>query len=304
MQVEEERQARSEFVDLESALERLLDVADAVGDGEGEFLHRGRAGFADMVAGDRNRVPSRSPLRAELDHVGNDPHRGSRRADPFLLRDELLEHVVLDRAADLLPRHALALGHDQIHRQQNRCRAVDRHRGADLVQRDAVEQPGHVMDRRDRNAFAADLANRALVVGVVTHQGRHVEGGGESVLSLAQQIVEPRVGVLGQAEARELAHRPEPPAIHRTVNAARVRILARISQRPVVVAVALPTEHKAGQAPCRIRWRSAAAVRRPAYKWFRAIFWSCRSRPTSIDFRARYWRSRGAGSPKSLRRSR
>ena len=42
----------------------------------------------------------------------------------------------------------------------------------------------------------------------------------------AQQLLEAGVGVLGGAEAGELAHRPEPGAVHRCVRATRVRPLA------------------------------------------------------------------------------
>ena len=237
VQVPKERQARREFVDVEAALDALVDVADAVGDSERELLHRGRAGLADVVAGDRDRVPARNLLRAELDHVGDDPDRGPRRTDPFLLRDELLEHVVLDRAGDFVPRHALALGDHEIHRQQHRGRAVDRHRGRNLVERDAIEQARHVVDRGYRDALASDLAARALVVGVVAHQARHVERGRKAVLPLREQEVEALVGVLGEAEARELAHRPQPPAVHRLVHAARIWKLARVAERALVVAL-------------------------------------------------------------------
>ena len=40
------------------ALHALLDVADAVGEGEGQLLDRRRSGFADVVAADRYRVPA------------------------------------------------------------------------------------------------------------------------------------------------------------------------------------------------------------------------------------------------------
>src|SRR6185369_2378328 len=97
--VEEERQARSEVVRVKPALDGRVDVTDPVGERERELLDRRRAGFADMVAADRYRMPLRRFLHAELDHVGHDPQRRLGRTDPFLLRDELLEHVVLDGAA-------------------------------------------------------------------------------------------------------------------------------------------------------------------------------------------------------------
>ena len=59
-----------------------------------------------------------------------------------------------------------------------------------------------------------------VVVGVVAHQGRHVEGGREPGLAVVEQVVEALVGLLDGAEAGELAHRPQPPPVHRGVGAA------------------------------------------------------------------------------------
>ena len=100
--VEEERQPRREVIDVEAALDRLLDVGEAVLERERELLLRGRAGLADVVAGDRDRVPARHPLRAPLDHVAAQAHRRVDREAPLLLRDVLLEDVRLDRARQTL----------------------------------------------------------------------------------------------------------------------------------------------------------------------------------------------------------
>ena len=56
--------------------DRRLAVGDPVRERERELLHRRRAGLADVVAGDRDRVPAREPLRAVGEEVGGQPHRG------------------------------------------------------------------------------------------------------------------------------------------------------------------------------------------------------------------------------------
>jgi hypothetical protein len=43
---------------------------------------------------------------------------------------------------------------------------------------------------------------------------------------VVEQVAEPLVGLLGGAEARELAHRPQPAAVHRRIDAAGERELA------------------------------------------------------------------------------
>ena len=64
------------------------------------------------------------------------------------------------------------------------------------------------------------------MVAVVAHQRRHVEVGREPSLALLDQVLEALVGVLGRAEARDLPHRPQPPAVHRRVRPAGIRILS------------------------------------------------------------------------------
>ena len=68
------------------------------------------------------------------------------------------------------------------------------------------------------------------MVGVVAHQARHVEGGREPRLAVLEQVAEALVRLLGGAEARELPHRPQLPAVHRRVDAARVRDRRRDSR--------------------------------------------------------------------------
>jgi len=50
VRVEEERQPGREVVDVETALERPLDVRESVGERKREFLRSGRTGLADVVA--------------------------------------------------------------------------------------------------------------------------------------------------------------------------------------------------------------------------------------------------------------
>src|SRR4051794_32125820 len=64
------------------------------------------------------------------------------------------------------------------------------------------------------------------MVGVVTHERRHVEGRGQAGLTVFEQVPEALVRLLGGAESGELPHGPEPTAVHRVVDPARVRELA------------------------------------------------------------------------------
>jgi hypothetical protein len=90
-----------------------------------------------------------------------------------------------------------------------------------------AEQRLHVVERVDRHALAPDLAEAERgVVGVVAHQRGHVERRRQAGLAVLEQVAEALVGLLARAEAGELAHRPQPPAVHRLVDAAREGVLA------------------------------------------------------------------------------
>src|SRR5581483_1723248 len=158
-----------------------------------------------------------------------------RREDPLLLRDVLLEDVRLDGAAQPLERDALLLPDAGVEGEEHRRRPVDRHRRRDLAERDPVEERLHVRERVDRHALAPDLAERARMVRVVAHQGRHVERGREAGLAVLEEVAEPRVRLLRRAEAGELPHRPEPAAVHRRVDAAREGIRPRPAEVAFVV---------------------------------------------------------------------
>ena len=80
-----------------------------------------------------------------------------------------------DSATPWLPRHG------RVQRQQDDGRRVDGHRRRHAVERDAVEQLRHVLDRVDGHADAADLAGGQRVVGVVAHLRRQVEGDAQAV---------------------------------------------------------------------------------------------------------------------------
>ena len=80
------------------------------------------AGFTDVIAGDRDRVPLRHVLRAVLEDVGDDPHARPWRIDVRAAGDVLLQQIVLDRAADLAGGNALLLGDQLVHQQQDRRR--------------------------------------------------------------------------------------------------------------------------------------------------------------------------------------
>ena len=222
----EEAQAPGEAVHVEAAIQRGLHVFLAVGQREGELQRRARAGLLHVVARDADRVELRHVPRRVLDDVRDDAHRGRRRVDVRVADHELLEDVVLDGPRELRLGHALLFRRDDVARQHRQHRAVHRHRHADAVEGDAVEEDLHVLDGVDRHAGLAHVARDARVVAVIAPVGGEIEGHADALPAGPERRAIERVGVLGGREAGVLADRPRPDGVHRGLRTAHERLEA------------------------------------------------------------------------------
>src|SRR5262249_60432651 len=83
VRVEEEAQAGPEFVHVKPAAPGPLHVFHAVIDGEGQLLQRGRAGLADVVSADGDRVEFGGEFGAELKSIDYQAHGSSSRIEEF-----------------------------------------------------------------------------------------------------------------------------------------------------------------------------------------------------------------------------
>ena len=101
---EEERQPGGEVVDRQTGGLGGPDVLDRVGQGEGDLLRGRGPGLGHVVARDGDGVPARNLLVAVGEDVADQPQRLGRREDVGAAGDVLLEHVVLDRAGEAVPR--------------------------------------------------------------------------------------------------------------------------------------------------------------------------------------------------------
>ena len=128
---------------------------------------------------------------------------------------------------ELLLRHALLLGGDDEAGEHRQHRAVHRHRHAHPVERDAVEQDLHVLDRVDRDAGLADIADDARMVAVVAAMGREIEGDRQPHLPGRQILAVEAVRFLGGREAGILPDRPRPVGVHRRARPAQIGREAR-----------------------------------------------------------------------------
>jgi hypothetical protein len=83
---------------------------------------------------------------------------GARGDDPFFLGDKFFEHVVLDRAPQLISGDALLIADGDVHRVDDGGAGVDGEAGGDLVEGDVVEENLEVSKGIYGNALDADLA--------------------------------------------------------------------------------------------------------------------------------------------------
>jgi len=217
----EEGQAAGEGVDVHAGGNTGAHVFHAVGQREGQFDGLVGAGFLDVITRNRDRVELRHVLRRVGEDVGDDLHRRLGRIDVGVPHHELFEDVVLDRARQLFLLHALFLGGDDVAGQDGQDGAVHGHRHGNLVERDAVEEDLHVLDRVDRHAGLADVAGDAGVVRVITAVRGQVESDRNALAASGERLAVESVGGFGRGEAGVLADGPRLDRVHRRLRAAQ-----------------------------------------------------------------------------------
>ncbi len=223
----EKGQAASEGIDVHARLHAGTHVFHAVSQGEGQLDGLVGTRFLDVIAGNGNRVELRHVLRRVGEDVGDDLHRRRRRIDVGVADHELLEDVVLDGARQLVLRHALFLGGDDVAGENGQHGAVHGHGDGNLVERNAVEQDLHVFHGIDGHACLADVAGDARMVGVIAAVGGQVEGDRHALATGGKRLAVEGVGGFGGGEAGILADGPRLDCVHGRLRAAQERGDAR-----------------------------------------------------------------------------
>jgi hypothetical protein len=185
-----------------------VEHGDRVGQRVGDLLDRRGPGLLEVVGADVDRVPLRDPLHRVGDHVGDEPHGRLGREGVRPAGQELLDDVVLGRPLERLGGDVLPFGGDDVEGQQPGGRGVDRHRRVHLVERDPLEQRGHVAPVGDGHADLPHLAARQHVIGVVARLRGQIEGHGQPGLALGQVRAVQLVGLGRRGVARVGAHHP------------------------------------------------------------------------------------------------
>ena len=204
---------------------------------ERDLLDRAGALLAEVVAGDRARVPLRDPLVAVGEQVGGQPHARLGRVDEVPAGDVLLEDVVLDRAAELLARDALLLGRPA------RRAAAARWPGALMVidvQTSSSGMPSNAVRMSSIVSMATPVRPTSPAQRGSSESRPSWVGRSKAMLrpgaAVREQVAVALVGLLGGRVARVLADRPRPLAVHLGVDAAREGVLARLAEVEVAAA--------------------------------------------------------------------
>src|SRR6266481_2260583 len=90
--------------------------------------------------------------------------------------DAETKDVVLQRSLKISKVDPLAFGDHKIHGEKNDGGTVDGHRYADPIKRNVAKKGFHIRQGVDGHAASSNLASGSGIVGVVTHESRHVEG--------------------------------------------------------------------------------------------------------------------------------
>src|SRR4029079_10949220 len=92
---EEDRKARGERIQVETARDRAADILDGIRERKCQLLNRRGAGLANVIARDRDRVPIRCFFRAETEYLGDEGEARLGRIDVRAARYVLFQDVVL-----------------------------------------------------------------------------------------------------------------------------------------------------------------------------------------------------------------
>src|SRR5919107_1909173 len=220
----EEREPGRKLVHVETSACHVLHEGLCISQGKSYFVQRATPGFRDVIAADVDWVIAAHVASTIHDSVAHDTHARADRVDPLLLGRVLLKDIVLNGARELVKVVSTLFCQRHVHREQDPGARIYGHGDAGLFQVYAVKQRLHVVEYIDRHAFAADLPPAHTVVGVIAHQGRHVEVYRQAGLPLAGQVLQTFVGFGPGSETGDLAHGPRTSPVHGRVRAPGERI--------------------------------------------------------------------------------
>ena len=139
-----------------------------------------------MVGAHVDRVPFGNIFDRIGDHVAHKTQARLGRKDIRAPRQVFFHDIILRRALEGLRLYPLSLSRSNIQRQQPGRRAVNRHRGIHLAERNISKQGFHIADMTNRDADFSNLPARQGVIAVVAGLRRQVESNRQAGLAFTQ----------------------------------------------------------------------------------------------------------------------
>ena len=214
MSIPEEGQTSSEIINIQAGFNSRIDIGNAVGDGESDFLGSSRASFTNVIAGNRDGVPQGNVFRAIFENIGNQTHGRLRRENVSTASRILFQNIILDGAAQFVSADALFLANGDVHGQKYRSRRVDGHGSGYFAQINLIKEDFHVGQRVDSHAHLAYFAFSHIVVRIVTDLSRQVKCARQAGAARFEQVTVTLVGFFRRGEAGIHTHGPETATVH------------------------------------------------------------------------------------------
>ena len=210
----EERQTWCKSIDVQSGTHTGTEIFQTVGQGISQLDICRSTSFLHVVTGDGNGVELRHLLRSIFKDVGNDLHGKCRRIDIGIAHHEFLQNIVLDGTGHFFKLGSLLQTGIDIKRHDGQHGTVHRHGYGHLVQRNAVEQYLHVLQRADGYTGLTNVTHYTFVVGVVTAVRSQVKRHRQTFLTGSQITAIERIRFFGRRETCILTDCPRTQGVH------------------------------------------------------------------------------------------
>ena len=219
----EERQTRSEGIDIDTSGNSRTQIFQSVGQGISQLDIGCSSGFLHVITRDRDRVELRHLLRSILKYIRNNFHRECRRIDISITHHELFQDIVLNSSRHFFKLSALLQSGVDIERHDRQYGTVHSHRHRHLIQWNTIEKHLHVLKRTDRNTSLTHIAHYTRMIGVVTTMRRKVERYRKTFLTRSQVTAIECVRLFSGRESGILTDSPRTEGIHHRIRTAQVR---------------------------------------------------------------------------------
>ena len=210
----EERQARSEGVNRHAGIDTCTQILQTVSQRVCQLDVCSCTCLLHVVTRDRDRVELGHILRGVLKDVSDNLHRELGRIDIGVTHHKLLQDIVLNGTRQLLKRTALLQTGNDVECQYRKHCSVHGHRHRHLVQRNAVEQYLHILNRADRNTCLTYVTDYTRVVGIVATVCCQVERYRQTLLACSEVTTVECVRLLGSRETCILTNSPGTHNVH------------------------------------------------------------------------------------------